>query len=54
MLIEVKKILANFHDADKNLVKDLKNEVFDQLRAMNKVEKEVAMMIDTVKVTDNQ
>ena len=54
MLNEVKKVLSNLHETDKNLVKELKSEVFDQLRAMNKVEKEVNKLIDTVKVTDNQ
>ena len=54
MLNEVKKVLSNLHETDKNLVKELKSEVFDQLRAMNKVEKEVNKLIETVKVTDNQ
>ena len=54
MLNEVKKVLSSLHETDKNLIKELKSEVFDQLRAMNKVEKEVNKLIETVKVTDNQ
>jgi hypothetical protein len=54
LLHEVKTVLASLHETDRKLVKDLKSDVFDQLRAMSKVEREVLKLLEAVKVTNNQ
>jgi hypothetical protein len=54
LLHEVKTVLASLHETDKKIVKDLKSDVFDQLRAMSKVQREVEKLLQEVKVTNNQ
>ena len=54
LLHEVKQILSNLHETDKKQVKDLKSDVFDQLRAVAKVEKETARLVEVVKTASSQ
>jgi uncharacterized protein YpuA (DUF1002 family) len=53
LLHEVKQILSNLHETDKKQVKDLKSDVFDQLRAVAKVEKETARLVEVVKTASS-
>ena len=54
LLKEVKIILAKLHETDKRLVRDLKSEVFDHMRSMSKIEREISSLIDLVKVSDSK
>lgn len=54
LLHEVKQILSNLHETDKKQVKELKSDVFDQLRAVAKVEKETARLVEVVKTASSQ
>ena len=54
LLHEVKQILSNLHETDKKQMKELKSDVFDQLRAVAKVEKETARLVEVVKTASSQ
>ena len=54
ILNELKQILSSLHETDKKQVKELKSEVFDQLRAVAKVERETARLLEVVKAASPQ
>ena len=54
ILNELKQILSSLHETDKKQVKELKSEVFDQLRAVVKVERETARLLEVVKAASPQ
>ena len=54
LLKEVKAFLANLNELDNRLVKDMKSEVFDCLREMGKVGKEIPKLIESVKASDSK
>ena len=45
LLAEIKAVIATLHETDKNLIKDMKSEVFDKLRDISKVEKDAKDII---------
>ena len=42
------------HDTDKNLINDMKSEVFDKLRDISKVEKDAKDIIDALKTSNEK
>ena len=54
LLKEIKIILGVLHDTDKRLIRNLKSEVFDHIRSISKVEKEVSRVIELVKCSDTK
>ena len=54
LLPEVKQILSNLHEMDKKQLKELKGDIFDQLRAVTKIKRETARLIEVVKTASTQ
>ena len=54
LLHEVKQILSNLHETDKKQEKELKSDVFDQLRAVAKAKTETARLVEVVKTASTQ
>ena len=54
LLAEIKAVIATMHETDKNLIKDMKSEVFDKLRDISKVEKDAKDIIDALKTTNEK
>ena len=54
LLPEVKQILSNLHEMDKKQEKELKSDIFDHLRAVTKMKRETARLIEVVKTASTQ
>ena len=46
LLQESKQVLSSLHESDEKMVKELKSEAFDKLRALRKAKKETARLLE--------